>query len=81
MDVCEGAHMFLTEDQMFFLIDHMMDTSQWATFIIPGPGKGSTCLRGRSNSAPELSSSVALAAPSKDVGTSEEPIVHPSHEA
>ena len=51
-------------------------TSQLASPIIPGPGKGSTHSRGRSTSAPELSSSVALAPPSKGVGTSEELIVH-----
>ena len=39
-------------------------------------GKGSTHSRGRSTSAPELSSSVALAPPSNGVGTSEELIVH-----
>ena len=72
--------MFLTENQMFFLRDNIMDTSQRALFLRPGPGKGSTRLRGRSTSAPELSSSVALAPLSKDVRTSEELIVHPSHE-
>ena len=61
---------------MFFLSDHMMVTSQLASPIIPGPGKGSTHLRGRSTSAPELSSSVELAPPSKGVGTSEELIEH-----
>ena len=67
MDVCEGARMVLTENKIFFLRDHMMDTSQWTTSIIPGPGKGSTHLRGCSTSAPELSSSVALAPPSKEL--------------
>ena len=60
MDGCEGACMVLTENQMFFLRDHMMDTSQWVTSIGLGPGEGSTRLRGRSTSAPELSSCVAL---------------------
>ena len=68
--------MFLTENQMFFLSDHMMVTSQLASPIIPGLGKGSTHSRGRSTSAPELSSSVALAPPSNGVGTSEELIEH-----
>ena len=43
-------------------------------------GKESTLSRGRSASAPELSSSVTLAPLSKGIGTSEELIVHPSHE-
>ena len=68
--------MFLTENQMFFLRDHMMVTSQLASSIIPGLGKGSTNLRGRLTSAPALSSSVALAPPSNSVGTSEELIEH-----
>ena len=34
--------MFLTENQIFFLSDHMMDTSQLASPIIPVPGKAST---------------------------------------
>ena len=76
MDAYEGAPMFLTENQIFFLRYHMMDTSQWAPFIGSGPGKGSTHSRGRSTSAPELSSSVALAPPSNGVGTSEELIEH-----
>ena len=60
MVVCKRARMFLTENQMFYLRDHMKDTSQSASSIGPGPGKGSTHSRGRSTSAPELSSSVAL---------------------
>ena len=58
----------LTENQKFFLRDHMMDTSKWASSIGPEPGKGSTCLRGCSTSAPELSSSVALGPPRKALG-------------
>ena len=68
--------MFLTENEMFFLSDHMMVTSQLASPIILGPGKGSTHSRGRTTSAPELSSSVALAPPSNGVGTSEELMEH-----
>ena len=52
----------------------MMVTFQLASPIIPSPGKGSTHSRGRSTSAPELS--VALAPPSKGIGTSEELIEH-----
>ena len=59
MVVCKRARMFLTENQMFYLRDHMKDTSQSASSIGPGPGKGSTHSRGRSTSEPELSSSVA----------------------
>ena len=54
MDAYEGAPMFLTENQMFFLRYHMMDTSQWAPFIGPGPGKESTRLKGCITSASEL---------------------------
>ena len=68
--------MVLTENQIFFLRDHMMVTSQLASSIIPVLGKGSNHSRGRSTSAPELLSSVALAPPSNGVGTSEELIEH-----
>ena len=63
-------------NQMFFLSDHMMVTSQLASPMIPGPGKGTTHSRGRSTSAPERQSSVALAPLSNGVETSEELIEH-----
>ena len=58
----------------------MMGTSQGALFLIPMPGKGSTLLRGSSTSAPELSSSAALAPLLKGFWSSEELIVHPNLE-
>ena len=58
----------------------MMNTSQRAPFLGPVLGKGSTLSRGRSTSAPELSSSVALAPLLKGAGTSEELIEHPNYE-
>ena len=58
----------------------MMDTPKRGLFLGPVPGKGSTLSKGCSTSAPAFSSSVALAPFLKGVGTSEDLIVHPSHE-
>ena len=57
----------------------MIGTSHRALFLGAVPGKGSTLSRVRSTSAPELSSSVALVPLSKG-GTSEDLIIHTSHE-